>query len=204
MAEEKKRVMRKSWREKDWYEVLAPPMFGSQKIGETPTVDVAQLQGRVFETTLGDLIEDFSKSHIKLYFQVRELKDKQAVTGFIGHEMARDYIRSQIRRRAGKIDDVATVTTKDGYTLRLKSIVMTLRRVQRSKLDVIHKDMRRVVEAKAAERTLDQFVQEAVLGKLSADIYREVKKYCPIRRVEVYKSRVLSAPTPPQPEIKKA
>ena len=202
MAEEKKRVMRKSWREKDWYEVLAPPMFGSQKIGETPTVDVAQLQGRVFETTLGDLIEDFSKSHIKLYFQVRELKDKQAVTGFIGHEMARDYIRSQIRRRAGKIDDVATVTTKDGYTLRLKSMVMTLRRVQRSKLDVIHKDMRRVVEAKAAERTLDQFVQEAVLGKLSSDIYREVKRYCPIRRVEVYKSKILKSPGQGQGEAK--
>ena len=194
--------MKKSWREKDWYEVLAPPMFGSQKIGETPTIDVDQLQGRIFETTLGDLIEDFSKSHIKLYFQIKELKEKQAVTGFIGHEMARDYIRSQVRRRAGKVDDIATVTTKDGYMLRVKSMVMTLRRVQRSKLDVIHKDMRRVVEAKAAERTLDQFVQEAVLGKLSADIYREVKKYCPIRRVEVYKSKIIATPAPGQGEAK--
>jgi len=201
-SEEKKRVLKKSWRDKEWFEVVAPPMFGSQKIGETLTTDPAQVQGRVFETTLGDLIEDFSKSHIKLYFQVTEVKDKQAATGFIGHEMARDYVRSQIKRRAGKMDDIATVTTKDGYKMRVSSMVMTLRRVQSTKLDLIHKDMRKVVVARAAERTLDQFVQEAVLGKLSSDIYKEAKKYCPVRRVEVYKSKVLSSPVQPQGDVK--
>ncbi len=195
MAEEKKRVMKKTWREKEWYEVMAPPMFGGQKIGETLTTDPSQLQGRVFETTLGDLIEDFSKSHIKLYFQVKEVKDRQATTAFIGHDMARDYIRSQVRRRAGKVDDIATLVTKDGYKLRVSSMVTTLRRVQSTKLDAIHKDMRKVVEAKASERTFDQFVQEAILGKLSADIYKEARKYCPIRRVEVYKSKVVSTET---------
>ncbi|MGC8816448.1 MAG: 30S ribosomal protein S3ae [Candidatus Hadarchaeum sp.] len=198
MAEEKKRIIKKTWREKEWFEVVAPPMFGSQKIGETLASEPEQLIGRVFETTLGDLIEDFSKSHIKLYFQVKEVRDRQALTKFIGHEMARDYIRSQVRRRAGKVDDIATVTTKDGYKLRVTSMVTTLRRVQSTKLDLIHKDMRKVVETRAAERTLDQFVQEAVLGKLSADIYKEAKKYCPIRRVEVYKSKVLSEPVPEQ------
>ncbi|MBC7218595.1 MAG: 30S ribosomal protein S3ae [Hadesarchaea archaeon] len=198
MAEEKKRIVKKSWREKGWFEVVAPPMFGSQKIGETLASEPEQLVGRVFETTLGDLIEDFSKSHIKLYFQVREVRDRQALTDFIGHEMARDYIRSQVRRRAGKVDDIATVTTKDGYKLRITSMVTTLRRVQSTKLDLIHKDMRKVVESRAAERTLDQFVQEAVLGKLSADIYKEARKYCPIRRVEVYKSKLLSRPVPEQ------
>lgn len=202
MAEEKKRVLKKSWREKDWYEVVAPPMFGSQKIGETLTTDPAQLPGRVFETTLGDLIEDFSKSHIKLFFQVNEVKDKQVLTGFIGHEMARDYVRSQIRRRAGKVDDIATVTTKDGYKMRVSSMVTTLRRVQSTKLAIIHHDMRKVVEARASERTLDQFVQEAVLGKLSADIYKEAKKYCPIRRVEVFKSKVLSHASQGQGDVK--
>ena len=201
-SEEKKRVLKKSWRDKEWFEVVAPPMFGSQKIGETLTTDPAQVVGRVFETTLGDLIEDFSKSHIKLYFQVTEVKDKQAATGFIGHEMARDYVRSQIKRRAGKMDDIATVTTKDGYKMRVSSMVTTLRRVQSTKLDLIHKDMRKVVVARATERTLDQFVQEAVLGKLSSDIYKEAKKYCPIRRVEVYKSKVLSSPVQPQGDVK--
>jgi small subunit ribosomal protein S3Ae len=41
---------------------------------------------------------------------------------------------------------------------------------------------------------LEQFIQEVVLGKLSSDIYKEAKRYCPVRRVEVFKSKVLSGP----------
>lgn len=194
MAGEKKRVIKKSWREKGWHEIIAPPMFGAAKIGETLALDPQQLIGRVFETTLGDLIDDFSKSHIKLYFQLKNVDGTKAMTAFVGHEMARDYIRSQVRRRVGKVDDIATVTTQDGYRLRLSSMVTTVRRVQSSKLEIIRGEMRKVVGARAGERTFDQFVQEMVLGKLSSDIYKEAKRYCPIHRVEVYKSKVLGAP----------
>jgi small subunit ribosomal protein S3Ae len=193
-TEEKKRVIKKSWREKEWYEIVAPPMFGGAKIGETPTLDSQQLLGRVFETTLGDIIEDFSKSHIKLYFQVKNVDGTKAMTTFVGHEMARDYIRSQVRRRVGKVDDIATVATQDGYRLRLSSMVTTVRRVQSTKIDAVRGEMRNVVVVRAKERTFDQFVQEMVLGKLSSDIYKEAKRYCPIHRVEVYKSKVLGGP----------
>ena len=194
MAEEKKRAAKKSWREKEWYDIIAPPMFGSAKISETIASDSSQLTGRIFETTLGDLIEDFSKSHIKLYFQVKGVEEGRARTSFIGHDMARDYIRSQIRRRATRISDISTVTTQDGHRLRISSIVTTLRRVQSSQLEAIRKDIRKVVEARAGERTFDQFVQEVVLGKLSADIYKEAKKYCPVKRVEIWKTKVLAGP----------
>ncbi len=194
MAEEKKRVVKKSWREKEWYDIVAPPMFGNAKIGETLASDSSQLIGRVFETTLGDLIEDFSKSHIKLYFQVKGVEEGRVLTSFISHDMARDYIRSQIRRRATRISDISTVTTQDGHRLRVSSIITTLRRVQSSQLEAIRKDMRKVVEDRAGKRTFDQFVQEVVLGKLSADLYKEAKKYCPVKRVEVWKTKVLAGP----------
>ena len=192
MAE--KRVLKKSWREKEWYDIIAPPMFGSAKIGETPALDEPQILGRVFETTLGDLIDDFSKSHVKLLFQIKSVEGNRALTSFIGHDMPRDYIRSQFRRRAAKVGDISTVTTQDGSKLRVSSMVTTLRRIQSSRVEAIRRDMRKVIEARARERTFDQFVQEVVLGKLSADIYKEVKRYCPVKRAEVFKSKVLAGP----------
>ena len=57
---------RDTWRSKEWYDILAPSMFGSTKIGETLASEPEKLKGRVIETTLGDLIDDFSKSHIKI------------------------------------------------------------------------------------------------------------------------------------------
>jgi len=189
-----RRVGKETWRAKEWYDIIAPPMFGEAKIGETPTLDARQLSGRVLETTLGDLIDDFSKSHIKLYFQVRGVEGNRAVTKFIGHDMARDYVRSQVRRRATKVDNISTVATQDGYKLRISSMVTSLRRIQSSQIEAVRSGMREVVERRAAERTFDQFVQEVVLGKLAADIYKVIKKICPVKRVEVRKTKVLAGP----------
>lgn len=191
-AERRKKV--KSWREKQWYEVLAPSMFGNTPIGETPASDPSRLMGRVFETTLGDLVNDFSKSHIKLYFQIRNVENGRAVTDFVGHEMARDYVKSQIRRRSRKAEDIVTVTTKDGYTLRITAMAITFGRAQTSKVKQIRKAIREVLTSKARERNFDQFVQEMVLGKLASDIYKEAKRFHPIRRIEVYKSKLLARP----------
>lgn len=193
-VETKKRRAAKEWGEKRWYKILAPSAFGGAMVGETPAIEQKQLLGRTFETTLGDLINDFSKSHIKLYFQAKEVKGDQIQTMFIGHEMARDYIESQVRRRASKIDAVATVTTKDGYELRVSAMVITLKRISSSQIDAIHKLMIDVIRRGGSERTLDQFVQEAVLGKLASDIYKVVKRICPVRRIEVWKTKVLNVP----------
>ncbi|MDI6819952.1 MAG: 30S ribosomal protein S3ae [Candidatus Hodarchaeaceae archaeon] len=198
LTEEEKKPARRAakdmWREKGWYDVVAPPMFGGAKIGETPALDARQLPGRVLETTLGDLIDDFSKSHIKLYFQVEGIEGNRALTRFIGHDMARDYVRSQVRRRTTKVEGIFTVTTQDGHKLRVGSMVTSLRRIQSSQIDAIRAGMRKIIENRAAERKLDQFVQEVVLGKLAADIYKTIKKICPVKRVEVRKTKVLSAP----------
>lgn len=185
---------RDTWRSKQWFEVLAPSAFGESKIGETLALEPKQLVGRVMETTLGDLIDDFSKSHIKLYFQIERVEDNRARTKFVGHEMARDYIRSQIRRRASKVEGIYSVTTQDGYRLKLTSMVITLRRVQTAQIKTIRAQMGKVIEQRARGRTFDQFVQEVVLGKLASDIYKVAKQICPLRRIEVWKTKVLGGP----------
>ena len=200
MEEEKKaekrerKPARDTWRTKGWYEVFAPSMFGGTKIGETPAVDARQLEGRVLESTLGDLIDDFSKSYIKLYFQVKGIEGNRALTKFIGHDVARDYVRSQVRRRVSKIDGVWMITTQDGYRLRLAALVTTLKRIQSSQIEAMRASMKEVIEQRAAKLTFDQFIQEAILGKLSSDVYKVIKKICPVRRVEIQKTKVLGGP----------
>lgn len=201
MEEEKKaekrerKPARDTWRTKGWYEVFAPSMFGGTKIGETPAVDARQLEGRVLESTLGDLIDDFSKSYIKLYFQVKAVEGNRALTKFMGHDVARDYVRSQVRRRVSKIDGIWTITTQDGYRLRLSALVTTLKRIQSSQIEAMRTSMKEVIEQRAAKLTFDQFVQEAILGKLSSDVYKVIKKICPVRRVDIQKTKVLGGPT---------
>lgn len=182
---------RDNWRLKKWYDIVAPQMFGFQKIGETLTTDSEQLKGRVIEITLRDLIDDYSKSHVKLCFKVDRIEDDRAVTEFIGHDMSQGYIRSQVRRRATKVDCITDVTTDNGKKLRITALVITLRKVKSSHVDSIRSKMRETIEKRAAKLEFDPLVQEIALGKLASDVYKQVKEICPIRRVEVKKSKVI-------------
>jgi small subunit ribosomal protein S3Ae len=51
--------------------------------------------------------------------------------------------------------------------------------------------MDKIIKAKAAALTLDQFAQEIVLGKIASEIYNESKKIAPLRHVGVRKSKLV-------------
>lgn len=188
-----------SWKLKDWYEILAPEMFGRTKVGETPADDPSKLIGRVVEITLGELVNDFTKQNVKMFFKIYEVKGKTAHTKFIGSEITRDYLRSLVRRRTSRIDGNVVVRTKDGYFIRVKPVCFTIRRINSSRKDAIRRMMEEIIKKRASELDLQQFVQEVVLGKLSSDIYKQVKTIYPPRRVEIRKTELEEEPAIQKP-----
>lgn len=182
------------WRSKKWYTVVAPPYFGSVEIGSIPADDPQKILGRVVESTLYDITEDFAHQYLKTYFQVVGVDGRRALTIFKGHEYSRDYLRSLVRRKTTRVDGIFDVTTKDGYKLRVAACAFTTTRIKTSQEREIRAIMRKIVEEKAKNLTFDQFVQEAVLGKIASDIYNEAKKITPLRHVGIRKSKLLSKP----------
>ena len=189
--------MKDKWRDKDWYMIVSPSYFGSVELGAIPAEGPEKLMGRVVDATLYDITEDFSHQYLKMYFQVTGVEGRRANTTFKGHEYSRDYLRSLVRRRTTRVDRIVDVTTKDGYTLRLAVSAFTLARIKTSQEQAIRALMKRIVEEKAMELTFDQFVQEAVLGKLASDMYNEAKKVSPLRHMGIRKSKLISQPTVP-------
>jgi len=188
------RRVRDKWRAKSWYTVVSPPYFGNVELGLVPAGDPSKLIGRVVESTLYDITNDFSHQYLKMYFQIIDVDGKTAKTIFKGHEYSRDYLRSLVRRRTTRVDGIFNVTTKDGYKLRVAVCAFTLTRIKTSQESAIRKIMQKIVEEKAAQLTFDEFVQEAVLGKIASDIYNEAKKIAPLRHVGVRKSKLLYRP----------
>ena len=163
----KAKHVRDKWRGKSWYMIVAPPFFGNIELGSVPAEEEKKLIGRVVEATLYDITGDFSHMNMKLFFQVEEMDGKTAKTQFKGHEYSRDYLRSLVRRRTTKVDGLFNLTTKDGYKLRIAVSALTLSRIKTSQEKIIRHLMDRIVKEKAAALTLDQFVQEMVLGKIA-------------------------------------
>ena len=194
MSSKRKKRVRDKWRDKRWYAVLSPPYFGAIELGTLPTDDSAKLVGRVIDATLYDITDDFTHQYLRMYFRIIDVEDKIAHTIFKGHEYSQDYLRSLVRRRTTRVDGTLTVTTKDGFQLRLAVCAFTLSRIKTSQEHVIRRITRRIVEEKAGVLTFDQFVQEVVLGKIASDVYNEAKKIAPLRHVGIRKSKLTAQP----------
>ena len=201
----KTKHVRDKWRGKAWYMVVAPPFFGNVELGAVPAEEQEQLIGRVVEATLYDITGDFSHQYLKMFFQVNEIDGKTAHTLFKGHEYSRDYLRSLVRRRTTKVDGLFNLTTKNGYKLRVAVSALTLSRIKTSQEKIIRNMMEKTINEKAAALTLDQFVQEMVLGKIASDVYNEAKKVAPLRHVGIRKSKLIAQPAQaPLQEAKQA
>lgn len=192
-----KRGQRKvdGWKSKQWYNIVTPGMMGQQEIGETISNEPELLLGRVIEVTLGDLTNDMSKYNVKLVLKVDQVGGDSAYTKFMGHELTRDYLRSLIKRQTSMITANLDVITKDGYKIRIKPTCFTVKRARSSQIKAIRQYMTSIVQRRAYESDFNTFIQDAVLGKLSAQIYRDVKTLYPLRRVEILKSTVLTEPS---------
>jgi small subunit ribosomal protein S3Ae len=182
------------WRDKKWYKVVSPPYFGGVELGSIPTDDPAKLVGRIVDSTLYDITNDFAHQYLKLYFRIEEVEGKTAHTVFKGHEYSRDYLRSLVRRRTTRVDGMFNVSTKNNYGLMLAVSVFTLSRIKTSQEQEIRAIMNNIIKEKASDLTFDQFVQELVLGKIASDIYNEAKKISPLRHVGVRKSKLTIQP----------
>jgi small subunit ribosomal protein S3Ae len=173
---------------------VSPSYFGGTELGSIPADDTSKVVGRVVDSTLYELTNDFAHQYLKMYFQVSNVEGKTAQTIFKGHEYSRDYLRSLVRRRTTRIDTLVNITTKDGYQLRLAVCAFTLSRIRTTQEHAIRGIMKKTVEEKAKELNFDQYVQEIVLGKIASDIYNEAKKVAPLRHVGIRKSKLVAQP----------
>ncbi|MBN2110537.1 MAG: 30S ribosomal protein S3ae [Methanosarcinaceae archaeon] len=192
-----KKVQRKldKWKSKSWYNVETPEFISRTNIGVTPAEEPQQLIGRIVETTVGEIANDFTKHNTKIKLEISEVNGDTANTRFIGHEITTDYLRSIVKRQTSRIDNNLDVNTKDGYLIRVKPICFTVKRARTSQIKAIRDVMGRIVTERAAELNFEQFIEEAIMGKLSANIYRNAKSIYPLRRVEIRKTEVKALPS---------
>jgi len=144
----KKRRVRDKWRGKAWYTIKSPSYFGGVELGTLPSDEPSKLLGRVIDATLYDITNDFAHQYLKMYFQVTDVNGKIAQTIFKGHEYSRDYLRSLVRRRTTRVDNLLNVTTKDGYQLRVAVSAFTLARIKTSQEQAIRTITKRIIEEK--------------------------------------------------------
>jgi small subunit ribosomal protein S3Ae len=80
----------------------------------------------------------------------------------------------------------------DGYTFRVEVIAFSQRRLNTSKRHEIRMIARKLLSDKIPKLTVDQFVQEATMGKMGADLLAEAKKVASLRHIGIKKTKLIS------------
>jgi len=190
--------LKDKWKAKEWYSIVAPDLFNRAKIGETLADDPTKLVGRTVEVTLQDLTGDFRMMHIKLKFKIIDHTTSEAFTRFLGHDLTSDFIRRQTRRKRTKMEGVFDVTTKDGYRVRLKPMAISDRRIQSSVQYDIRRRMDDVIGKAANDHTFSELTSLVLTSDrdkaLVSSVLKECRSIYPLRRVDIRKMEVLSAP----------
>lgn len=189
------RKVKDKWRAKNWYQILAPTLFDSAPVSETLSDKPDNLIGRVTEVSLQDITNDFRKAHIKLFFKIEKIQDGNAHTQFNGHTLTSDYLRRMIRRRKSRIDGVYDVETRDGAYLRVKPFAITEKRIQNSQKKLIRGVMKETITKEGKTKTLNEFLIDTLDGKIGSEIYKNCKKFYPVKRVEIFKTEIKRSPT---------
>lgn len=185
------RKVKDKWKSKTWYNIIAPEMFDSRILGETPADSPEKLIDRVTEVTVQDIIGDFSKMHIKLRFKVHDVRGGDAYTYFIGHDMTSDYIRRLTRRKKSRTDGTFDVVTKDDNLVRIKPMAIAERRIQSSKQSAIRKKMGDIVKSEASGKILSELVRAMIMGEMAKKIAVACRSIQPLQRVEIRKSELM-------------
>ena len=203
--------MRDKWRDKQWVIVNKPSGFEPQvAVNYVPITDVDQAKGRTIENTLHDMMkgnpdQSMDQHQIKIFIQIDKIVDGTAGTIFKGHEYAKEFLRSLIRRGSSMITYTHDYTTMDGHTFRVVVVVFTQRRVNSSKKHEIRMVAHKMLSERIPQLTVDQFVQEVTgtngedtpretNSKLGAEILNEARKITLMRHLGIKKTKLISTP----------
>jgi small subunit ribosomal protein S3Ae len=188
----KKQVGRRveGWKAKSWFKVYVPDNLGKAYIGDTIGNDVESVKGRIMQSTLGEIMNDYARQHVKMSFKIATVTGDAAYTEFVGHEVTRDYLRSLVKRRSSRVDCHMLVVTKDVKKVRLTISCYTFARANIAQEHAIRKVIFASVAAQSQAWDLTTLVNGIVSGEISRDLFKAVKTIYPTRRVEIIKSKV--------------
>jgi small subunit ribosomal protein S3Ae len=187
--------VRDKWRDKQWVIVNSPPAFGSVPLNYVPITAIETSKGRVIENTMYDILrQDPTQHQTKVFVQIETIRDGIASTIFKGHEYAKEFLRSLVRRGSSMVSHTHDYTTSDGYIFRVVMIAFSQKRINSSKRHEIRILTHRLLAQRIPQLTVDQFVQEVTMGKMGADLLSETKKVASLRHIGIRKTKLISTP----------
>ena len=179
------------WKKKKWYTILAPKMFDLREIGSTPAEKPELLKGRTIRVQLREIARNSRKGFAAVILKINNVQGLNANTEIVGIETNQGSVRRIVRRRASKADLVQKVTTKDKKSVRMKTTVVCMKKIERKKETEIRNVLKKQIEEIAKASTFEELMEKIVLGKEEENIYNSLKKIASLKKIDIMSAKLM-------------
>jgi len=196
---------------KEWYNVLAPSIFETNRPTLTPCNKTAgqkiaadSLRGRVFEISLADLMnENHEVAWRKVQLQIEEVKGMDCYTNFYGLDVTRDKLCTLVKKWHSLIEAFVQAKTQDGYLLRMFTVAFTRRHrrqvkatcyAKNSQQKLIRQKMMEIMLGEITKNSLQALFKKLLTDQIGKQIQKECSKIFPLENVLIRKVKVLKKP----------
>lgn len=192
--EKEEKVMVKKWKGKEWFNILAPSDLGASLIGQTPTTDPNSVVGRNIDVSIADVTGDNKKRHMKVHLRINKIEGKTCLTSFNGLECVREHLMRMVRKRNQKVETVFDTSTKDGWFLKTKFLVILNGNTTTTIQSRIRGFIVEQVMNFTKNNSMRDFLKKVISTEVQMKIKREGSKIYPVRFSEVARIKVIRSP----------
>src|SRR3989338_5624177 len=175
---------------KKWYSVIAPNFLNNIQAAEVTAADESKLINRIIDIPLKELTRDMNHIYTTIRLRVTDIEGKKANTKFIGHSVAREYLRTLVRRRRDVVEIVFPAISKDDVEFRIKVMAVLESRCSEKQKHAIRAHILKYLTSKAKGQVFGDFVRDVIFGKSASELQHTLHKITPIRRIEVWKTEL--------------
>jgi len=178
---------------KKWFKILAPALLKESPVGETLLADPEQLLGKKMTVGLGSITGEPQKQHTHVNLLVKDYVDGVFKTELLGWRILPAAVKKLVRRNRSRIDDSFVVLTKDNKYVRVKPIIITRYKAQRSVQTAVRKRIRTEIAKLFSQKNLKVLVSEILARRLQHGILKRTSKLFPIAIFDIRQFVIVSA-----------
>ncbi len=178
-----KKVSRIKVKKKTWCRLLAPAIFGQMEMGETYITGPESALGRVLKYNLKDLTGNVKDQNAYVLFRIDRSEGSILHTAVVGYELTPGYVRRLVRKSTTRLDDYFKFVTKDGRTVVVKSVLVTLNKVQRSVGKGLRKQLQSTLQGEISQGDFATFISNIVSGKVRNELKKRLNKIYPLKEI---------------------
>lgn len=170
---------------KKWIKVISPKILNNVEIGETLCTDPNKAIGRVVEVSVGSLVNDMRRNHMKLKLRIKQVENGQASTEVIGYDTVKAYIKRAVRKGRSKIEDSFVSECKNKVKVRIKPLIITRYKAKRSVLTELRKRIKEFYLEFCKKINYEELISSIINNKIQKDLKKVLKKIFPVAFSEI-------------------